>query len=209
MESGLVSSQPRLQCLDQKAGSVRFFKGVVRRSVSPITWLGSTGEPNNREATEANFLLLLIQGATTGQRSLKCPRTEVCQLEAGFFTRRSKHCHVCTLSASVRVQLVQHKGTQAPWPLRPAFPLERAGQDQFHHHVVGQQDVPVARLLWLQRASVALPGRYIGAKTDGRFAFRVAVAEEFGEFHYADYSPSCVHRVDDDSLDAFFSGGRA
>ena len=52
-----------------------------------------------------------------------------------------QHCHIGALSAAVRVQFVEHQELESAGSTDQLLPFLRAGQQQFEHHVVGEQDV--------------------------------------------------------------------
>ena len=107
-----------------------------------------------------------------------------------------KESHVGALAAAVSMQLVQDQEPQAPGRLDQA-PVPGPGQDQFQHHVVGQQDVgrisddpgPVLRRL--------LPGITIEGH---RRALGVADRQELLQLPQLAVGQG-VHRIDDNRLD--------
>ncbi len=96
------------------------------------------------------------------------------------------------------MQLVEDEELQATRCLHQ-LTLVRPGQDQFEHHVVGEQDV------WRVRDDlplfdVALLAR-VALERDGAAAVWIPVVQELHEFLLLAVGQS-VHRVDDDRLDA-------
>ena len=107
-----------------------------------------------------------------------------------------KQSHIGALAATVGVQLVQDQEPQTPGRLDQTS-IPGAGEDQFQHHVVGQQDVrrvsddpgPVFRGL--------LPGITIESH---RRAIRIANLQELPQLPQLTVGQG-IHRIDDDRLD--------
>ena len=112
--------------------------------------------------------------------------------------RRISKRHIRTLAAAVGVQFVENEKTQ---PLRSTHQLAvlAAGEQQFQHHVVGEQDVRRIAPNRLTLRPFFLPR--VAGKANGRLAFRITLLKELLEFFVLAVGQG-VHGINHDGLDA-------
>ena len=113
-----------------------------------------------------------------------------------------KHRHVGALAPSIGVKLIEGQEAQALGGADQVLALVRPGQDEFEHHVVGQEDVgrlgeDAASLVGALLAGVAGEG-------DGFAVLGVAVTQELRQFSHLGVGQR-VHGVDDYGLHAWLS----
>ena len=96
------------------------------------------------------------------------------------------------------MQFIKHQELQTPCCTDQLVALLRPGQEQFEHHVVGEQDVR-----WVREDRLSLlVGLLSGVSSEGhRFASAPeSVGQELLEFMPLGVR-QCVHRIDHDCLD--------
>lgn len=102
------------------------------------------------------------------------------------------------LPAPVRVQFIEHKELQALGRLDKVL-LLRPGEQEFQHHVVGQEDI-----WWVGDGRALLLIRLLACiecKGHRSFTIRVAVVQKLLEFPVLAIRQG-VHRIDNDRLNA-------
>ena len=116
----------------------------------------------------------------------------------GFARTTNEHRNVRPLASTVGMQFVEHKKFQ-PFCRLYDLAIEGACQQQFEHHVVGEQDVRGIAGDFVPACQVVLSG--IAIEPNWFFSLRVTDSEKLFEFTVLAVA-ECVHGVDDNGLNS-------